>query len=119
MTDEHAAALPTQPRPRPADTARHMIDRASGPMNAVARQLLGDSPGVRAFATGILWVVFGQVMLIVGIWLTTLLSFEVTATKFFAMLSVVYSAFASLVILCGVMTMLAGAVRYGTGATDR
>jgi hypothetical protein len=92
---------------------------ATGMFAGLARRLLGDSPGVGAFATGLMWVTIGLVLQILGSWFAGILSPDITLTRFFVMLATLYMAVVGLVILCGVMTMLAGAVRYGVGATDR
>ena len=105
---------------RSSESLRHAIGtEVTGLSGSVARRLLGDAPGASAFATGLLWVAAGLALQIVGLWLAALLPADVTLTRFFVMLSTLYTALVGLVLLCGVMTMLAGAVRYGVGATDR
>jgi hypothetical protein len=107
-----------------ADPSRHSLAQtvtieATGLFAGLARRLLGDSPGVSAFATGLLWVCIGLVLQILGSWFAGILSTDITLTRFFVMLVTVYMAVVGLILLCGVMTMLAGAIRYGVGATDR
>lgn len=110
------ATSPNQPDTPPR---RDIVRDAPGFCMPVARVFLGNAPGTQAFATGLLAVTLGVVLLVLGSWLTTLLSTDVTFTRFFMMLSTVYSAMVGLLMLCGIITMLAGAIRYGVGATDR
>lgn len=112
MPDEPTASPPD---PSPAESAFSLPRFVA---SAVARHLLGESPGVRAFATGLVWTTAGLLLQVVGLCLTTILPFSIVGTKFFFMVSTVFTAAMILIILCGVMTMLAGAIRYGVGATD-
>lgn len=114
MTDTHASTHvpPSEPLDAPVFSLPRFV------ASAVARHLLGESPGVRAFATGLVWTTTGLLLQVVGLWLTTILPFSIVGTKFFFMVSTVFTAAMVLIILCGVMTMLAGAIRYGVGATD-
>ncbi|MCC5823069.1 MAG: hypothetical protein LAT64_07580 [Phycisphaerales bacterium] len=96
-----------------------LADEIAGMFIAFARRLLGDTPGARAFGVGLLCVTLAVTMQIAGIWLTAILATSVTHSMFFVALGALYTALAGLLALCGVMTMLAGAIRYGVGASDR
>ena len=115
MTDTPASA-PVPPS-EPLDAPVFSLPRYAA--TGVVRRLLGESPGAGAFATGLLWTAAGLGLQVIGFWLAALLPFDITGTKFFAMLASLYTAIVALVILCGVMTMLAGAIRYGVGATGQ
>lgn len=99
--------------------AQTVTVEANGVFAGLARRLLGDNPGVSAFATGLMWVCIGLVLQILGSWFAGILSTDITLTRIFVMLVTVYMAVVGLILLCGVMTMLAGAIRYGVGATGR
>lgn len=90
----------------------------NGVFGGLAHRVLGDSPGVQAFATGLFWVCVGLALQVLGS-SCGILAPEVILTRFFVMVATLYVAVVGLVLLCGVMTILAGAIRYGVGATDR
>ena len=113
MTDQ------SHPDPSKQSLGNAIRTELSGFFGAVALRLLGDHPGAAAFATGLAWVCAGLVLQILGSWAASILSPDVTLTRFFVMLVTLYMAVVGLILLCGVMTMLAGAIRYGVGASDR
>lgn len=115
MTDDAR----TDPSKQSLGQAIAIVIEDTGVFPSLARRLLGDSPGVSAFATGLMWVCIGLVLQILGAWFAGILSTDITLTRFFVMLATLYTAVVGLILLCGVMTMLAGAIRYGVGATGR
>lgn len=90
-----------------------------GIFDAIARMFLGNAPGTRAFALGLTAVTSGVSLQMVGTWLLSVMPHEVIGVKLFGMVIAVCTAAIALLILCGIITMLAGAIRYGVGATDR
>lgn len=86
---------------------------------SIARMFLGDAPGTRAFARGLTAVAAGVTLQMVGTWLLSVMPHQVIGVKLFGMVVAVCTAAITLLLVCGITTMLAGAIRYGVGATGR
>lgn len=107
------------PRTTGAESAQRFELTVSGVFEPLARRLLGAAPGAHAFGSGLFVVCVGLAMQVLGSWFAGLLSPDIVMTRLFMVLATTYTVAVGLVVFCGVMTMLAGAIRYGVGATDR
>jgi hypothetical protein len=90
-----------------------------GIFDSIARMFLGDAPGTRAFARGLTAVAASVTLQMVGTWLLSVMPHQVIGVKLFGMVVAVCTAAITLLLVCGITTMLAGAIRYGVGATGR
>lgn len=115
MSDE----TPRTPGGTGAEPAERMDMTVTSVFEPLARRLLGAAPGAHAFGTGLFVVCVGLALQVLGSWFAGLLSSDIVMTRLFMVLATTYTVAVGLVVFCGVMTMLAGAIRYGVGATDR
>lgn len=123
---ERTSAMNENTSTSPGDTSAptatsSLIDDQTpvGIFDSVARMFLGDSPGTRAFARGLTAVAAGVTLQMVGTWLLSVMPHEVVGVRLFGVVVAVCTAAITLLLVCGITTMLAGAIRYGVGATDR